>query len=60
MISGTCKFEAKTQKQTIFEQNLFGNIKCELNSLSNGVQYVTIFLVKIFSKILLSYFVVRK
>ena len=40
--TSTCKFEVKTQKQTIFRTNLFGNIYSTLNCLSNGMQYMKI------------------
>ena len=43
---GTCKFEAKTQKQTIFRPNLFGNFYSTLNFLSNGVQYSKLIILK--------------
>ena len=50
--TGTCKFKAKTQKQTIFRQNLLSNYYSALNYHSNGTQYRYIFLVlKIFKKI---------
>ena len=42
-MTGNFKFEAKTQKQTIFEQNLFGKFYSTLNFLSNGIQYVKLF-----------------
>ena len=40
--TGTCQFEDKTQKQTIFKPNLFGIFYSTLNFLSNGIQYTKI------------------
>ena len=34
---------AKTKKQTIFRQNLFGNFYSTLNYILNGVQHVKLF-----------------
>ena len=38
-----CKYEAKTQKQKIIGQSLFGNYYSALNYLSNGIQFVIFF-----------------
>ena len=35
-MNGTCKFKAKTQKQTIFRQNLLNYYYSALNYHSNG------------------------
>ena len=38
-----CKYEAKTQKQKIIGQSLFGNYYSALNYFSNGIQFVIFF-----------------
>jgi hypothetical protein len=45
--TGTCQFETKTQKQTIFRRNLLGKIYSTLYFLSNGIQYMKLFLLLI-------------
>ena len=42
-MTGTCIFEAKTQKQRIFRQNLLSNFYSALDLLSSGIQYVKLF-----------------
>ena len=45
-MTGSCIFVAKTQKQTIFKENLFGNFYSTLDSLSNGIKHCKILLFK--------------
>ena len=42
-MTGTCIFEAKTQKQRIIRQNLLSNFYSALDLLSSGIQYVKLF-----------------
>ena len=44
--TSTCKFEVKTQKQTFFRTNLFGNIYSALNFLAKGIRCVKLFRLK--------------
>ena len=48
-MTGSCIFEAKTQKQRIIRQNLLSNFYSTLNFLSSGIQYVKLFSFNYFS-----------
>ena len=45
-VSGRVTNWAKTQKQTIFKENLFGNFHSTLSLLSNGIKHCKILLFK--------------
>ena len=49
IFSGRVTNEAKTQKLTIFRNNLFGNFYSTLNFLSNGIQYLSLFSCQFFN-----------
>ena len=51
-MTGTCKFKAKTQYPTISRYYLLFSFYSTLNFLSNGMQYVKVFAVKICSILL--------